>query len=169
MSDKVDFIEEIRIARFWRKQLGEYEYVGYNADDLRRWYIALETRGPEEIRSYIEERTTRYPMGPVTGIVATAPHPPLAIVQIWLESYNTVNTRSVWIAGAAFLVFVYFAAINIAGFQNLRSASPLQMNPPVVGGAAPPVGNTLIPQPTATLPRNAPAPASAAASPQHSH
>ena len=160
----VDFIEEIRIAQFWRKQLGEYEYVSYNPEDLRRWYIALETRGPQDIRDYLIERTGRYPMGQVTGIVAAAPHPPLNIIELWLDSYNKVRTGSYWLAGAAFLVFVYYAMTNLSGFEHLSPQTRLQLNPPPVGGPPSPGGNAPPPS-TATLPQTLTPPASVASPP----
>ena len=125
MSSDVDFIEEIRIAQFWRKQLGEYEYVYYNPDDLRRWYIALETRGPQEIREYLIERTGRHPMGEVTGIVAVAPHPSRKIIDLWLESYNKMHTRPYWVALVAFLILAYYTKARPPSSATPRcSASP---------------------------------------------
>ena len=165
MSSGVDFIEEIRIAQFWRKQLGEYEYVYYNPDDLRRWYVAMETRGPQEIRDYLIERTGRHPMGEVTGIVSVAPHPPRHIIDLWLESYNKVHTRPYWIALVAFLVVVYYTMANLAGVQSLPGKTHFQLHPPVVGGLPPPVGATPLPGVSSTVPANLPAPASAASPP----
>ena len=162
MSGEVDFIEEIRIAQFWRKQLGEYEYVAHNPDDLRRWYIALETRGPQEIRDYLIERTGRYPMGQVTGIVATAPHPPRPIIDLWLESYNKTRTRHYWLGVVAFLVFVYFSMTNLSTFQSLPWQTKFQMNPPPTGAKPPPVGNSPVPGSASTQPASLPPPASAA-------
>jgi hypothetical protein len=142
----VDFIEEIRIAQFWRKQLGEYEYVDYNPDDLRRWYVALETRGPDDIRDYLAERESRYPMQVVLGIVSSAPHPPRPIVDLWLQSHTQTSTRPFWAAGAAFVLLAVLVAPNIQGCQNLKQFNPLGPTPPRMtgpiaagqnGGAAP--------------------------------
>ena len=165
MAAGVDFIEEIHIAQYWRKQLGEYEYVYYNPDDLRRWYIALETRGPEEIRDFLIERTGRYPMGEVTGIVGTAPHPPRHIIDLWLESYNKVHTRPYWVAFVAFLVLVYYSMTTLSGIQHLPAKTPFQLNPPIVGGPPPPVGTTPFPGVPSTQPASLPAPASRASPP----
>ncbi len=165
MSSGVDFIEEIRIAQFWRKHLGEYEYVYYNPDDLRRWYVALETRGPQDIRDYLIERTGRHPMGEVTGIVAAAPHPPRTIIDLWLESYNKVYTRPYWIALVAFLVLSYYAMTNLSGVQHLPSQTPFQQNPPTMGGPPPPIGTSPFPTAASTQPASLPAPASAASPP----
>ena len=165
MSGDVDFIEEIRIAQYWRKQLGEYEYVYYNPDDLRRWYIALETRGPQDIRDYLIERTGRYPMGEVTGIVPVAPHPPRKIIDLWLESYNKVRTAPYWLAFAAFVVVTYYTMTNLSGVQHLPSQTRLQLNPPVAGGPLPPPGNTPLPVASSTQPLSLPVPASVASPP----
>ncbi len=165
MVADVDFIEEIHIAQYWRKQLGEYEYVYYNPDDLRRWYIALETRGPQEIRDFLIERTGRYPSGEITGIVALAPHPPRKIIDLWLESYNKVHTQPYWIAFGAFVVLSYYFMSNLAGVGNLPAKTPLQMNPPVMGGPPPPVQPSPFPNATATQPLSLTPPASVASPP----
>ena len=162
MSGGVDFIEEIRIAQFWRKHIGEYEYVAHNPDDLRRWYIALETRGPVEIRDYLIERTGRHPMGQVTGIVATAPHPPRAIIDVWLDSYNKTRTRPYWLAGLAFLVLVYYSMTTLTNFQAIPWQTAFQMHPPRPGGNLPPPGTTPIANATSTLPASLTPPASSA-------
>ncbi len=165
MSGDVDFIEEIRIAQFWRKHLGEIEYVYYNPDDLRRWYIALETRGPVEIRNLLIERTSRYPMGQVTGIVAKAPHPPRDIIDLWLDSYNKVRTRSYWVAGLAFIVFAYVVMTNLAGLNRIPALTKGQLNPAVVGGAMQPP-NTATPVVSgSTLPATLTPPAAVASPP----
>ncbi len=159
---EVDFIEEIHIAQYWRKQLGEYEYVHYNADDLRRWYIALETRGPEEIRSYLTERDGRFPPGAITGIVALAPHPPLPIVELWLASHDKTPTRPYWITAALFgLTTVFFvpylhSCANLPN-NNRVATHPPQINAPIqAGNAGPPQ------QATSTLPNPGTPPASVA-------
>ena len=140
MAD-VDFVEEIRIAAYWRKQLGEYEYVGYNADDLRRWYIAMESRGPEEISDYLIERSGRFPKQVVTGIVATAPHPPLSIVEMWVASHRKVRTQPYWLALATFFIASVLVGENLLGCANLRDlnrldTSPPQINTPIQAGPA---------------------------------
>ena len=164
---EVGFVGEIRIAQFWRKRLGEYEYVNHNADDLRRWYIAMELRGPVEMRDYLNERASRYPMARVTGIVATAPHPPREIVQTWLESHNKVHTRPYVAAGAALLVFVWLFGTKLASFERLKPINQLQMHPPQVG-ALPVNGPSSVPGAplsNATMPQTLPAPANTASPP----
>ncbi len=162
----LDFIEDIRIAQFWRKHLGEVEYVTlYNPDDLRRWYVALETRGPQEIRDYLIERTGRHPMGEVTGIVARAPHPPRKIIDLWLDSHDKVDARPYWLAFAGFLVLAYYTMTNLSGMLHLPSQTPVQLSPPIVGGRPPTVGQSALPGVGSTLPANLPAPASVASPP----
>ena len=163
---EIGFVAEIHIAQFWRKRLGEYEYVNHNEVDLRRWYLAMELRGPEDIRDYLNERTGRYPMGPVTGIVATAPHPSREIVQIWLDSHAKVHSGRYLAATAAFLLFVWFFFTNLAGFERLKPVNQLQMHPPQIG-ALPANGSPTgpgAPPPTAMLPQTLPSPANAASS-----
>jgi hypothetical protein len=125
-----DFVEKIHVAQFWRKQLGEMEYVYQNPDDLRRWYIALENRGPDDIRSYLTERTGRFPPTVLTGIVATAPHPPVKIVELWLKSHDKVNTTPFWAGGSAFLLFTVLVATNLQSCMNIKNPNMLQTNPP---------------------------------------
>jgi hypothetical protein len=162
---EVDFIEEIHIAQYWRKQLGEYEYVYYNPDDLRRWYIALETRGPDEIRSYLKERAGRYPPTGVTGVVSRAPHPPLSVVELWLASHETVHTRQYWLAAALFGLTIFYFIPNLQSCMNLKSVDRLATHPPQMhaplqaGSPGPP------PSAASTLPNPGPAPASVASPP----
>ena len=165
MAD-VDFIEEIRIAQYWRKQLGEYEYVYFNPDDLRRWFIALETRGPTEMRAYLTERTGRYPMSVVTGIVSTAPHPPLSVVELWLASHEHTSTKPYWTAAGATFLAIWFIFTNLQGCSNLTDLNrldthPPQMSPPIQAAApgAQPA------QAASTLPQPGPAPAAVASPP----
>lgn len=161
----VDFIEEIRIAQYWRKQLGEYEYVYYNPDDLRRWFIALENRGPQEIRDYLNERAGRHPEGMVTGIVSVAPHPPRAIVDLWLSSHDRTRTSSYWIAMAIFTTFCFVAIPYLHGCATLQNVNrvatrPPQMSPPLQPGQFGPPPNA-----PATLPNPGPPPTVSTASP----
>jgi hypothetical protein len=120
MSSDLDFREEIRIAQYWRKQMGDVEYVKRDPDDLRRWYEALETRGPDEIRAYLIERTGRHPLGVVTGIVAKAPHPTQEVIDIWLASHRKAPTGPYWAGAAIFLVLCLLIGPNISGCQNMH-------------------------------------------------
>ncbi len=172
MAD-VEFVTEIRIAAYWRKQLGEYEYVGYNADDLRRWYIAMETRGPEEIRDFLVERSGRFPRDVISGIVATAPHPPLSIVELWLDSHRHVSLRSYWLGLAVFCLASVLVGENLQGCAQLRDVNrldtnPAQMNAPLPAGSPgplPPAGSTL-PNP-GIPPANVASPSATGSSAQH--
>jgi hypothetical protein len=160
MSD-LDFIEEIRIAQFWRKQLGELEYVQRDPEDLRRWYVALETRGPDEIRDYLIERTGRYPAGQVVGIVSKAPHPPREIIDLWLASHDKTHTMPYWVGLAAFVVACMLIGPNMAGCQNLPDRSLFAVTSPPHAVLAP--GQAMnAPQTQATSPTNFPAPANTA-------
>ena len=172
MAD-VDFVEEIRIAAYWRRQLGEYEYVGYNADDLRRWYIAMETRGPAEIIDFLIERSGRFPRDVVTGIVATAPHPPLYIVELWLTSHRRVSLRSYWIALATFCIASILVGENLQGCASLtdlnrRDTNPVQMNQPLQAGPAGPPSPAASTLPNPGIPpANVASPSATGSSSQH--
>jgi len=164
MADGLEFIKEIQIEQYWRKHLGEFEYLRYNPDDLRRWYDALELRGPLDIRDYLIERNGRHTLGAMTGIVAAAPHPPRDVVQIWLESHTEkVHTRQYWLAAAAFLLFSIFVGENMQGCSNLKQMSRFDLNPP----KDMPLPQRTGPSPTtqATSPTPLPPPAQTAAKP----
>ncbi len=164
MTRGLEFITEIKIAQFWRSQLGEHEYLRFDAEDLRRWYEAFELRGAGEIRAYLQERNSRFPTSTVTGIVGKAPHPPLKVVELWLATHDKVRTRGWWVAFAAFFLFVYFTATNLQGCTNLRDMSRMEMRPPRIGGQLPQSTGPL-PQSAATMPQNLPAPAQTAGHP----
>jgi hypothetical protein len=115
-DDGLGFIRAIKIEQFWRAQLGDTGYSAYDPADLRRWYEAMDMRGPEEIGAFVVERAGRYPAGPVTGIVTAAPHPPAFVVDLWLRSQDRVHTGSVWLGMAAFLLFALLTANWLSGF-----------------------------------------------------
>jgi len=163
MSD-LDFIEEIRVAQYWRKQLGEMEYVQRNPEDLHRWYVALETRGPDEIRAYLAERASRYPPGEITGIVSKPPHPTREIIDIWLASHHRSYTANYWYAVAAFIVASFVIMPNLSGCQGLHNPNKLATNPPQPATLTPGTAAGS-PQPTSTMPANFPAPAHQAGQP----
>jgi hypothetical protein len=162
--DALAFIEEIRVAEYWRKQLGELEYSQRDPDDLFRWYQAMELRGPDEIRAYVNERAGRTTGGMVTGIVATAPHPTRDIIDLWLSTHDKVRPAPYVYSFVAFLLACLVVMPNINGCQTLR-----QPNPP---SAWLPQSATLTagqingsPQPLSTLPSSPPQPPAAVASP----
>jgi hypothetical protein len=162
---KTDFHHEISVAQFWRKHLGEVEYVYHNPDDLFRWYEALETRGPDEIRAYIQERSSRFPMTELRGVVSVAPHPPMPIVDLWLKSHEKVRTGPYWTALAALFVLSVILGPNIQGCQNLKSIDSLAKNP-VPMNLPPQTSLTNMPNTaTSTLPGLPTAPAPGATNP----
>lgn len=122
--DALAFIEEIRVAEFWRKQLGELEYSQRDPDDLFRWYQAMELRGPDEIRAYLNERMGRTTGGMVTGIVATAPHPTRDIIDIWLSTHDKARPAPYVYAFVAFLLTCLVVMPTINGCQNLQPPNP---------------------------------------------
>ncbi len=161
MSSDLNFREEIRVAQYWRKQMGDLEYVKRDPDDLFRWYEALETRGPNEIRAYLIERSGRHPLVEVTGIVAKAPHPPREIVDIWLDSHRKTRTGSYWAGASAFLMLCLLIGPNISSCQSMHqirlfpSGSPPQ-------ATLQPGQNTGAPPSQATMPSQFPLPANTA-------
>jgi hypothetical protein len=122
--DALAFIDEIRVAEFWRKQLGELEYSQRDPSDLFRWYKALELRGPDEIRAYLNERMGRTIGGPVTGIVSEAPHPPRAIIDIWLATHDKARPAPYVFALLAFILACMVAMPNLNGCQTLQAPNP---------------------------------------------
>jgi hypothetical protein len=120
-DDSLDFIADIRIAQFWREKLGDTEYGTFDPADLRRWYEAMELRGPDEIRDYVNQRTGRYPSAPVTGIVFVAPHPPVYIVDTWLHSHDKVHTGPAYVGLAAFLILSFFGMTRLNGCANIKT------------------------------------------------
>jgi len=161
MSSDLNFREEIRVAQYWRKQMGDLEYVKRDPDDMFRWYEALETRGPEEIRAYLIERTGRHPFVEVTGIVAKAPHPPREIVDMWLASHEKTRTAPYWVSGGAFLILCVLIGPNISSCQNLHQIRLFPNGAPPQASLAP--GQAAGPPPSqATAPGQFPVPANMA-------
>jgi hypothetical protein len=161
MSSDLDFREEIRIAQYWRKQLGDMEYVKRDPEDLRRWYDALETRGPDEIRAYLIERNGRHPLAEVTGIVTKAPHPPLEIINVWLDSHRKAHTGSYWAGAIAFLLLCLLIGPNVSGCQGLHKINLIPNGAPPQAGLAPGQFQGA-PPPLATAPAQFPLPANQA-------
>jgi hypothetical protein len=124
MPEELKFVREIRIAQFWRRELGDDEYNRRDPDDLVRWFDAFELRGPEEIRAYLNERASRHPEMPVTGIVARAPHPTRDIVEMWLATHNKPHTAPYWYAFSAFMLCSFLVVTNLNGCQNAQSWNP---------------------------------------------
>jgi hypothetical protein len=134
----VDIRTEMRIALFWRALIGDLEYIRYNPDDMLRWYMALELRGPEEIRDLVSERYTTRPMPVILGVVNKAPHPPSRLVREWLAYHeHKVRTGVYWFAPLAFCVLCGLVFPMVYGCQNLRPLNPLVMKPPNNGMQAP--------------------------------
>jgi hypothetical protein len=139
--------EEIRVARFWREIIGQYEYGNYDPDDLYRWYKALETRGPADIRATINERATKYPVPRLLGLVSQPPHPPMELVVLWLETHELkTRTGSLWLGLGGFVTLSFLLGMGMQGCQNLHDINKLAMNPaqtspalpqPLVGPPAP--------------------------------
>jgi len=148
-----DFHEEIRVARFWRDVIGEYEYVNYDPDDLYRWYHALETRGPMEIRAYLCERAGKHPMPRLLGLVSKPPHPPMDVVMLWLESHeHKAHTAPVWLGIGGFVTLCFLLGLGFEGCQNLKDPNLLILNPGQTASPLLPPLKASEPLPSAALP-----------------
>jgi hypothetical protein len=129
----IDVRTEMRIALWWRNLISDYEYTKFDPDDMLRWYVALELRGPLEIRELLTERYMGRPLKNVVGIVSLAPHPPLWLVQAWLEDHEQkVHTGKAvpWGLAGSFVVLSLIFIPNLQGCANLQPSNPLVMNPP---------------------------------------
>jgi hypothetical protein len=125
-----DFHETIRVANFWRKVIGDYEYVNYDPDDLDRWYHALETRGPLDIRAYLNERYGKHPMPRLLGLVSKPPHPPMDVVMKWLEFHELKShTAPLWLGSLGFFVICLMFFSGLEGCQNLKDLNLVDHNP----------------------------------------
>jgi len=137
-DDDIDIRTDMRIALFWRKLIGDFEYIKFNPEDMLRWYLALELRGPEEIRTLLTERYTTRPMPVILGVVTKAPHPPTQLVREWVAYHEQqVRTGTYWWAPVGFCVFCSLVFPFIYGCQNLQPMNPLVMNPPVTNPQPP--------------------------------
>jgi hypothetical protein len=153
MAQDFTLHEEIRVARFWREIIGQYEYGNYDPDDLYRWYKALETRGPQDIRATINERATKYPVPRFLGLVSKPPHPPTELVMLWLETHELkTRTGPLWLGLGGFLMLSFLLGMGMQGCQHLHNLNQLALNPgqPAPPLLAPPAGTP--PPATATLP-----------------
>jgi hypothetical protein len=132
-KDRTELRKEIKIAIFWRKLIGDLEYVRFNPDDVLRWHIALEMRGPEEIRDLLAERyLSQARRAPMLGLVGESPHPPLWMVREWLATKQPKFPK--WRGLGLTLCFIVITALllpTIHGCENLKPMNPLVLNPAV--------------------------------------
>ncbi len=129
-QDGLFFRTEIRILQFWRNLLGEREFRKYDNDDLVRWYLALETAGPLDIREKLIERRASRPMSVMLGIVGAAPHPPTALIEQWLETEETkVHSSTLWYTVAVFLILTFMLGLIFSSCSLDYTVNPLALNP----------------------------------------
>lgn len=153
-----DYLNEIKIAGFWRRVLGEMEYVDHDADDLKRWYEALEQRGAADIRETLIERASRHPVAHFQGLGA-APHPSMKLVELWLSTHEEApRTTPVWIGIGGFAIVAFFIGTGFSGCQSLRNINPLVNNPQTINGPIQPEQGFVPPPATSTLPQTLPPP-----------
>jgi hypothetical protein len=145
-DDNVDVRLEIKVATFWRKQIGDLEYQRYLPADLFRWYMAMELAGPDDVRELFHRRQSGRPMTRVYGLVGTAPHPPANVVQVWLETHETqIYTSPYWYGLAVFTAIAFMFGVYMNGLQNLRPLNPFYLNPPQLNAV---VASAPMPMPT---------------------
>ncbi len=153
-----DYLREIKIAIFWRKVLGEIAYMDHDAEDLQRWYEALERCGPAEIRERLVERASRHPVSHFQGLGA-APHPSMALVESWLNTHEEQpRIAPVWMGLAGFTLVAMFIGTGFSGCQSLKNINPLVNNPQTISGPIQPAQGFGPPTTAATLPQNLPPP-----------
>jgi hypothetical protein len=157
-DDDLNIREEMRIALFWRGLIGDATYGRFDPEDCLRWYQALELRGRDEIRTLRNQRYFTAQTGVMQGIVGKAPHPPVWLVNAWLErqEHQVPYIGSYW--GMAFFVVVCIGLVfgNMPGCANLSPMNTLAMKPPdqptVTSYPAPPVsGLGVVLSPVAAL------------------
>ena len=137
-DDDINIREEMKIALFWRGLIGDYRYGTFDPEDMLRWYKALELRGPDEIRAVKNERYFTAQTGVMQGVVAKAPHPPLWLINVWLEHFDqTVHSGGAWALAGGFVVLVGLVFGNMQGCTSLQTNNPLAMNPPALTTVAP--------------------------------
>jgi hypothetical protein len=126
-----DIREEMRVAVFWRKLIGDMEYVKYDPEDMYRWYEALELRGAYEIRLVRQERYATQQGGVMQGIVSKSPHPPMWLVNEWLEyAESKTPTLGLWGMAGCFVVLSGMFFGYLQGCANLQPLNPLILHPP---------------------------------------
>ena len=132
--NRTEIRKEIKIAIFWRKLIGDFEYVKFNPDDVLRWHIALEMRGAEEIRNLMVERyTAQARRAPVLGLVGEGPHPPSWMVREWLSTKQP--KFPMWRGLGLLIGFIVLTGLlfpTLHGCQNLQPMNPLVLNPAVI-------------------------------------
>lgn len=129
----IDIRTEMRIALWWRSLIGDYEYAAFDPDVMLDYYMALELRGPEEIRALVTERYMGRPTKAVLGIMTKAPHPPLWLVLKWLEHHEEkIHTGSSvgWGLAGSFVVLSFIFMTNLHSCVDMQTSNPLAMSPP---------------------------------------
>lgn len=141
-KDRTELRKEIGIAIFWRKLIGDLEYVKFNPDDVLRWHLALDMRGDEDIRSLMFERYhTVARRAPVLGIVGETPHPPAWIVREWLKTHEPKFPMwRIFSLSCGFVLVMGLLLPVMNGSQNLKPTNTLVLKPPIVQP------NVLLPQ-----------------------
>jgi len=143
----IDFRYEVRINLWWREQIGDDATLKFDSDDLVRWYLAMERHGPVEVRAMLNERLGNRPLRHLQTL-GRAPHPPVWLVERWLESHSEkVHTAHYWWAAFGTVFLLAMVASWLARVGNLQPMNHnLIMNPPP--GLTPPPPNSIAGAPT---------------------
>jgi hypothetical protein len=155
-KDRTELRKEIKIAIFWRKLIGDFEYIKFNPDDMLRWYLALDMRGEDEIRDLMNDRYNfSARRTPVLGLVGEKPHPPAWIVREWLETRQPkFPIWRIFGASCGFVVIVGLLMPTMRGCQAMQSLPPQVFIPPASRPSTqlPPTSLYSVQVPSATQP-----------------
>jgi hypothetical protein len=166
-EDRMSIRHEIRVALFWRRVIGDNEYIRFDPADMLRWYDAMDLRDPIEIEEMMNERfSTVGSRTPIVGIVSTEPHPPAWLVRTWQEEQVPkfrksvlVNTYTAWlicslITGSFVYGCQHLQPYNIAVWRPPSNQPPMMAQAPAVPifGQAP----AAEPPPTFSIPLQPP-------------
>jgi hypothetical protein len=133
-KDRTELRKEIKIAIFWRKLIGDLEYVKFDPDNVLRWHLAMDMRGDEDIRALMLERyQTVARRAPVLGIVGESPHPPAWIVREWLKTREPKFPKwRIFSLSFGFVVVMALLLPVMSGTQYIKPMNTMVLNPPIV-------------------------------------
>lgn len=121
-----------KVMLFWRELIGEETFHTYPTAELWRWYQALERMGPLDVRMRVIERSSAWGLKELNGIVGYAPHPPMVLVEKWLETHELRRSPAIPIGIAAGLfTFIAVAFSQFSGCTLVAPPNQLQMHPPL--------------------------------------
>jgi hypothetical protein len=131
-DDRMSIRHEINVALFWRRVIGDDEYIKFDPADMLRWHDAMDLRDPFEIKELMDERfITVGKRTPIVGIVDTSPHPPAWLVRAWQEEQVPKFRKSVLVNGyTAWLICSLITGSFVYGCQHLQPYNLLVWHAP---------------------------------------